>query len=100
MNDDAKFNLVELTKEEATAFSKDMDAVISKHSIYFRPIPKIQTEGPDKPFTLTAELFAMKKVELVPKGVESPYADNKEEPNAAPEKSSEGDSGESAPTNA
>lgn len=101
MNDEPKFNLVELSKEEASAFSKDLEEILQKHSVYFRPIPKVQTTGADQPFTLGAELFAMKRVEAESnKSVESPYADAKEESDTAPEKSSESDSGESASLNA
>ncbi len=69
-----QYSLVEFTKEEAKAFADDMDTVIEKHSAFFKPIPKFVCESPDKPFSVTSELFAMKKVEIkAEESVPSPY---------------------------
>lgn len=95
MKDEPKYTLADFSPEEAKEITSELDVVLSKHSAQFVVTPVINPNG-----TIGAKVEIFQKVELVPKSVESPYADPKEESDAQAEEGGESDSGEPAPVNA
>lgn len=73
---DPQYQLVELKPEEAKAVTADLDVLMKKHSVQFVITPIIAANG-----TLSAKAEIYKKLELVPKGVPSPFVEaNGEKP--------------------
>lgn len=62
------YSLVELTDAEKESFTSELNALLTKHSVYFEPVPKFVRQQVGQAFTLSGDFLAMKKVELVPKG--------------------------------
>lgn len=58
-----KFQLAELSPEEANQVKADLDALLEKHSIQFVIAPIINQNG-----TLGASMNVLKKLKLVPEG--------------------------------
>lgn len=57
-----KYSVVDLTNEERDAFSKDFEALMEKHSVYFEPIPKIERKDMQSPWQLGCNVLLLKKV--------------------------------------
>lgn len=89
MPTDPKYTLSDFTPDEAKLLTTDIDAALAKYNAQFIVTPIINQNG-----TIGAKVELFKKVELVPKSVESPYANPEETTDAAPEESSEGNSAE------
>lgn len=62
MKEEQKATLVDFTDEEASAFAKDFQELLNKHSAYFEPIPKIIRINITDPFTLGSDILLKKKV--------------------------------------
>lgn len=69
MNNEPKYDLVNLSPEEGKLVAADLDAIFTKYSAQLVVLPVINQNG-----TLGAKAEIFKKVLLVPKeGVPSPY---------------------------
>lgn len=69
MNNEPKFDLMNLSPEEGKQIGVEIDAILAKYSATFVVLPIINPNG-----TLGAKVEIYKKVQLVPKdGIPSPY---------------------------
>lgn len=84
-----KFSLVDYSPADAKTVLEELDAVLVKYDGQFVVTPVINPNG-----TIGAKAEVFKKVELVPKSVETPYLN--EEPDTKAEEGSEGSVAEPA----
>lgn len=75
MQNEPKYELINLEPSELKLISEEVDAVLKKYSAQFVVSPAINPNG-----TLAAKLDVFKRVELVPKAIPSPYAGGPEQP--------------------
>lgn len=69
---DPKFQLVDFSTEEAKVLMAEVDVVMAKYSAAFVVAPTFTQDG-----RVEAKLHVYKKLELVPKGVPSPFVNEK-----------------------
>lgn len=62
MSSEQKYNVIEMTKDELTAFTKEFSDLLVKHSAYFEPVPKIVRKDINNPFTIGGDILILKKV--------------------------------------
>jgi len=78
-----KYNLGECTEEESSAFMKDFNELLNKHSVFFEPVPVYSREGLVKedgtayPWTTVCQIMLKKKTPVVEvvEAVPSPFTD-------------------------
>lgn len=70
-----KFDLVNFDPAEGKLLNDEVEAVLKKYNGQMVVVPFVQTNG-----TLAARAEVYKKVELVPKGVPSPFVDENGQP--------------------
>lgn len=75
-----KYKLSDTTPEESKAFMVDFQELLSKHSLYFEPVPQFTRKSLTSPWEIQTQIFLQRKTEIVkPEKVEdsipSPFTD-------------------------
>ncbi len=80
MEQQPKYNLSDCTADESTAFMKEFNELLNKHSLYFEPVPAYTRKALGSPWELNCQIFLQKKTPIednlpVADSIPSPFTD-------------------------